>query len=108
MEKRGLERINETLDAEVVTNSTKYPGIIMNLSEQGVHMVTATTKDIVDIALEKMLKLKCSLPSGDDVDLECEVKWFNTKNSPYGVSFSIGMQIVQPPSQYLEYIRTLQ
>jgi len=108
MDKRGIERINDTLDAEVVANSGKYPGIIMNFSEQGVHLVTATTKDIVDIALEKMLKLKCSLPSGDDVALDCEVKWFNSKNSPYGVSFSIGMQILRPPSQYLDFIKTLQ
>ncbi len=107
MEKRDNSRIIDSLDAEIISGSGSYPGIIMNFSEKGLYIVTATANSIEDIAPSTALELKCNLPSGEKISLNCEVKWFQTKTSPHGISFSMGMGILDPPEGYKEFIRTL-
>ena len=107
MEKRHNSRIVDSLDAEIISGSVSYPGIIMNFSEKGLYMVTATANSVVDIAPSTALELKCKLPSGEKISLNCEVKWFQTKNSPHGISFSMGMGILNPPEGYKKFIQTL-
>jgi hypothetical protein len=106
-DKRRTSRIFESLDAEIISGSKSYAGIIMNFSEDGLYMVTATANTVVDITPSTILKLKCTLPQGKNVDMKCEVKWFQTKNSPHGVSFSMGMQIINPPKEYKKFIDTV-
>lgn len=107
MEKRSTKRIDDSLEAEIVLNGINYSGIIMNFSESGLYMVTATIYDVIDVPAHSKLGLKCKMPSGEAMDLHCEVKWFQTKQSPFGVTFSMGMEIMDPPFQYKEFIRTL-
>ncbi len=107
MDKRRFERVADSLDAEFVMKDTSYNGIIMNFSEKGLNLVTATLFDIANITSETLLDLKCKLPSGNTVDMNCEVKWFNQKPSPFGVSFSIGMEIKNPPLEYTEFVQTI-
>ena len=107
MEKRHGIRIVDSLDAEIISGGLSYPGIIMNFSEEGLYMVTATANSAVDIAPSTALELKCKLPSGEKISLNCEVKWCQTKTSPHGISFSMGMGILNPPAGYKKFIRTL-
>ena len=67
-------------------------------------MVTATANSIVDITPSTLLQIKCTIPSGEQIELKCEVKWFQTKPSPHGVSFSMGMEIINPPKVYKDFI----
>ena len=106
-EKRHARRITESLDAEIISGNSSYSGIIMNFSEDGLYMITATANTVVDITTSAILQLKCTLPSGKRVTIKCEVKWFQTKSSPHGVSFSMGMQIIDPPAEYREFITSL-
>ncbi|MEN8262710.1 MAG: PilZ domain-containing protein [Nitrospirota bacterium] len=108
MDKRRSKRIIESLEAEITLDGVNYSGIIMNFSESGLYMVTATVYDVMDVPNNSILGLKCTLPSGKAVDISCEVKWFHTKPSPFGVTFSMGMEIDDPPFQYKEFLRTLQ
>ncbi len=108
MEKRSFRRITENLDAEVFLDGISHSGIIMNFSENGLYLITATIYSIFDIARETLLELKCQLPSKEILNLNCEVKWFKKKNSPYGVTFSMGMEIIDPPLRYKEFVSTLQ
>jgi hypothetical protein len=107
MEKRRIGRLTDNLDAELISGEVNYSGIIMNFSEDGLNMVTATANNEVDIMPSTVLELNCKLPSGEKVSLSCEVKWFQTKNSPHGISFSVGMEILNPPLPYKEFIETL-
>jgi hypothetical protein len=107
MEKRRHKRIIDNLDAEITAGDITYAGIIMNLSEDGCYMVTATSNKDVELGNHLKLKLKCKLPSGKALNMNCEVKWFQTKTSPYGTSFSMGMEIINPPLKYKEFIRSL-
>ena len=106
MEQRTAERLSDSLDAKIIVGDSSYSGIIMNFSEKGLHLVTATLFDVVDIAAQTSLDLKCKLPTGEMVDINCAVKWFRPKPSPYGVSFSIGMEINDPPVQYKDFLKT--
>ena len=108
MDNRRCKRKIDNLEAEIVTDEICYSGIILNLSEKGLYMVTATKYSVDDIKPSKVLKMKCRLPSGGLLNMNCEVKWFRTKNSPYGISFSMGMEIIDPPVQYREFLKTLQ
>ena len=106
MNNRRSERINENLDAEIIAGGIHYPGIIMNFSEAGLYMVTATANSIVDISPSITVELKCTLPDGQALNMDCEVKWFQTKTSPHGVSFSMGMEIKSPPKEYEAFINS--
>lgn len=107
MEKRRAKRIVDNFDAVIISGKTTYSGIIMNLSESGLYMVTATSNKVVDISTASTLELKCKLPSGEELKMNCEVKWFQTKTSPHGASFSMGMEILNPPAKYKEFLTTI-
>jgi len=107
VEKRRNKRIIDNLDAEITTGNKTYAGIIMNLSEEGCYLVTATSNKDVGFSNHSRLKLKCKLPSGKALNMDCEVKWFQRKTSPYGTSFSMGMEIIDPPLKYKQFIRSL-
>ncbi len=107
MEKRKIERVVDSLDVEIVAGGVSYTGLVLNFSGDGMYMVTATTYDVVDIPPSSQIELKCKLPTGKGIIMNCEVKWFQTKPSPYGVSFSMGMEIKDPPQDYTDYLKTL-
>jgi hypothetical protein len=108
VEKRRYERIVDSLEAEITSGEKKYPGIIMNFSAEGVNMVTAVANTIVEISPSTIIQLKCTLPSGSKVRMDCKVIWFQTKLADHGVAFSMGMEIRDPPQAYKEYIETIQ
>ncbi len=107
MEKRNRERVPDSLDVEVIAGGVSYAGLVLNCSDEGMYMVTATTYDVVAIPPSSMFELKCKLPTGKGIVMNCEVKWFQTKPSPYGVSFSMGMEIKDPPQEYTQYLESL-
>ncbi|GBE03579.1 PilZ domain protein [bacterium BMS3Abin09] len=107
MEYRACERISDSLDADITLDGVNYSGIIMNYSEEGLFLVSATLYDVDDVDEKTEMEVRCILPSEEKVDLKCEVKWFNKKDSPYGVSLNMGMRILGPPEKYIEFIRGL-
>lgn len=107
MEKRRHRRLTENLDAEMVAGETMYAGIIMNFSEDGLYLVTATSNKFAEVDKHKGIKLNCKLPSGEALSMDCEIKWFQKKTSPHGTSFSMGMEIVNPPAKYRNFVKSL-
>ncbi len=51
------------------------------------------------------MEIRCTLPSEEKVNLKCEVKWSNKKDSPFGVSLNMGMKILDPPEKYMKFIK---
>ena len=97
MEKRTSKRISDSLDAEITVNGVNYSGIIMNCSEEGLFLVSATLYDLDEVDEKTEIEVRCALPSEEKVNLRCEVKWSNKKDSPFGVSLNMGMKILDPP-----------
>jgi hypothetical protein len=108
MEKRRSKRIIENLDAEMIAGDTLYPGIVMNFSEDGLYMVTATSNKFAEVGKRTGIKLNCKLPSGEALSMNCEIKWFQSKSSPHGTSFSMGMEIINPPAKYRKFVKSLE
>jgi hypothetical protein len=108
MGKRKYERILDSLDAEIVSGGKSYPGTIMNFSAEGLHMVTATANSIVEFAPSAVFQLKCTLPSGKRVSMDCKLIWYKTESTSHGVAFNMGMEIEDPPQEYKEFIHSHQ
>ncbi len=104
MENRKSERLTDSLDVEIVAGGVAYSGLILNYSEEGMYLVTATTYEVVDIPPSSKIEVKCKLPTGNEIKINCEVKWFQTKPTPYGVTFSMGMELIEPPQAYKDYL----
>lgn len=105
MEKRASERIADSLDAEVTLDGVNYSGIIMNYSEEGLFLVSATLYEVDEVDENAEMEVRCILPTEEEVYLRCKVKWCNKKDSPFGVSLNIGMKILDPPEKYKEFIK---
>ena len=105
MEKRVSERISDSLDAEITLDGVNYSGIIMNYSDEGLFLVSATLYDVDEVDEHTEMEIRCTLPSEEKVNLKCEVKWSNKKDSPFGVSLNMGMKILDPPEKYMEFIK---
>ena len=106
-EKRRASRIVENLDAEIISGGKSYKGLVMNFSETGLYMVTATADSEVDIAPSTLIDLKCNLSPDKNINLKCEVKWFQPKVSSHGVAFSMGMEILDPPGEYKKFVKDM-
>ena len=106
MEKRTSARKSDSLDAEITLDGMNYSGIIMNYSEEGLFLVSATLYEMGSIDENTEMEVRCTLPSDAKVKLRCEVTWSNKKDSPFGVSLNMGMKIFDPPEKYTEFIRS--
>ena len=105
MENRAYERISDSLDAEITLDGVNYSGIIMNYSEEGLFLVSATLYEVDEVDEKTEMVVRCVLPSEEQLNLRCEVKWCNKKDSPFGVSLNMGLKIIDPPEKYLKFIR---
>ena len=105
MEKRVSERKSDSLDAEITLDGLNYSGIIMNYSEDGLFLVSATLYNVDEVDEKTEMEIICTLPSEEKVNLNCKVQWSNKKDSPFGVSINMGLKIIDPPQKYTEFIK---
>ncbi len=107
MEKRRSRRINVNLKAERISGDEKYGVFIENISENGIHILTTASRDHVKYTAGTDLDLHFKLSDGKTLNLHCRVRWSCLKLPPNGLTDSIGLEIIEPPSQYIEFVRTL-
>jgi len=107
MEKRGAHRIKVKLNAERISGNHKYGVFIENISEKGIHLITTHTKSHAEYFPGKDVDLKFYLHPGKPVNLRCKIRWACTKMPPNGMTDSIGLEIIDPPKQYIEFVKTL-
>jgi hypothetical protein len=108
MEKRRHERRTAHLNAEFISSGLSYTGFIENISDEGMFMTTDPTKTAIDFTPAIPRTLKFQLPSGNTLKIQCDVRWFYMKTSTHGLIFTMGIKIINPPSQYIDFIKTLQ
>ncbi|UCD35535.1 MAG: PilZ domain-containing protein [Nitrospiraceae bacterium] len=108
MNKRRHKRFIITLNAQVVIGEKTYDGIISNVSEEGVSS-TITTYIKTDDAFspQKKIRLIFELPTGDLVELECEIRWY-LRPQEKGKNLMLGLYIMEPPVIYREWIQKFQ
>ncbi len=106
MEKRYSKRIIVTLKAELISHGINYKGFIENVSENGLYIVTAPTETPASFIPDMPCEIKFQLPSGEALNLHCKVIW-SYKTPPHGLTNSIGLEIIDPTSEYIESLKNL-
>jgi len=107
MEKRRSRRIKVNLKAERLSGDEKYGVFIENISENGIHIITTPSSEHRKYAAGIDIDLKFHLSSGETLNLRCKVKWADSKIPPDGLTDSIGLEIIDPPLKYIEFVKAL-
>jgi hypothetical protein len=106
MDKRTSKRIAVSLEAELISHDISYAAFIGNVSDRGLYTIITPLMNTIDYTTEPDLDIKLHLPSGESLGLSCKKRWSETI-SPHGKTIKIGLEIVNPPLKYKEYINTL-
>jgi hypothetical protein len=107
MEKRRSNRIKINLRAERISGDNRHGIFIENISENGINIIVANEKTLKEFLPGKDVDLRFRLSSGEALNLRCKVKWFCPDSQPDVLTESIGLEIIDPPPRYIEFVRTL-
>lgn len=103
-ERRRSRRLSVNLKAERLSCTNNCSVFIENLSEKGIHMITAPVKNPNLFVPGSAVELKLKTANGQTIKLQCNVKWAYD-NSPEDMTNSVGLEIIDPPGSYLEFIK---
>jgi hypothetical protein len=100
MERRQTKRIPVNLSAKIISEDNVFDGIIENMSEDGLeYFMTSFVKVSGNFIPARSIKLNFQIPSGEMLDLNCELIWF-LETSPE--EKLLGMKVLNPPLKYKE------
>ncbi len=105
MERRRSKRIKVHLKAERISCTDNCSVFIEDLSESGISMLTTNTKK-KNYVPGTEIDLELELSTGETMNLNCNVKWAYD-NSPEDPTNHVGLEIVDPPHKYMEFLKTL-
>ena len=112
-QEQRFKRYNVNLMSIVSSDSMNYAGFIQNASEEGLAYASHSfTPTINELSPKKIIELLLKMPSGETLKLDCEIKW-SAEHSTWSslrnyTLFKMGMKIIDPPSEYSQYVKTLQ
>lgn len=99
--RRKLVRISAVLNYQGIN----YPGMVENISESGLYMILAD-RNMVDLSISSVHNL--TLLSGEKrFKISCRTIW-SYPTPPYGLTTSVGMEIINPPTEFIEYLREIE
>jgi hypothetical protein len=102
--KKRPPRTFVNVEAELISNSVGYKGYIMNLSDDGLYVITTPTKSSIDFIPGNALQVKFQDHSGKTLNLHCEVEWLHIhKTPPSGLTNSMGIEILDTPQEYRDF-----
>jgi len=107
MERRRAKRISVNLKAQRISGDEKHAVFIEDISESGIHIITAPS-----VASKKYIPgmdiiVRLYISAKDKITLHCKTRWAYHKMPPEKDVDSIGLEIIQPPAEYIKFIRTL-
>lgn len=107
IEKRRSQRVAFRLEAESILGEKNYKGNIENFSREGVLKII-DGEEILGCSPGTTINVNFKVPSGETIDLTCEIKWLRiNSNMPFGVKHNLGMEIIDPPQEYTEFVESL-
>ncbi len=107
MEKRRFKRITVKLKAERISGNERQGVFIENISKNGINMITSPQKSHEQYLPGSDINLKLFFLSGETINLHCKVRWAIVKIPPNGLTDSVGLEIINPPLKYIEFVNTL-
>ena len=107
MERRTAKRVSVSLKAERISGDEKHSVFIEDISERGIHIITAPSAAIRKYVPGNEIDLKLELSSGSKILLHCITRWAYHKLPPEGEIDSIGLEIIDPPAEYIKLIQAV-
>ena len=107
MERRTSRRTSVSLKAERISGNKKYDVFIEDISETGIHLITAPSEANKKYIPGTEIDVRFMLPDGERIKLCCRIAWSFNRLPPEREVDSIGLEIMDPPLKYVEFIRTL-
>jgi len=106
MERRRSKRTSVNLRAERISGGRKDDVFIEDISETGIHLLTAPSSAFGKYHAGNEIDVRLALPLGESIVLKCRVVWSFRRMPPEREVDSVGLEIIGPPPRYLEFIRT--
>lgn len=107
MEERRSPRVDFRVKAESISKDKSYNGSIENFSREGMLKVIPNGR-IIKILPGTIIRVSFQTPSGETLNLECEVKWIRHHSDfPFGIKHHMGMEIQNTPQKYNEFVEGL-
>jgi len=103
-ERRRSRRVSVSLKAERLSCTNNCSVFIENLSDTGIHMITAPAKNPGLFVPGAAVDLKLKTANGATIKLQCNVKWAYD-NSAEDMTNSVGLEIIDPPESYLNFLK---
>jgi hypothetical protein len=108
LERSSLKIIDTKISAEITIDSKYYEGSIENISEEGLFEIVFPEIKVTDFTLKKNLRVTFHRPSGEDLNLKCQIIWLRlNRDNPARLKYCMGMEIISPPESYKKYVKTL-
>ena len=103
MEKRQSKRIIPDLDVVLVSRSLNYKGVIKNIADDGICINMHSDQNVSQLLKGLRFIVKFTLPSGEEIDLQCEVIRTHRQISDELESI-VAMKIIDQPPEYREFL----
>ncbi len=93
----------------LIVGDIRYAGNIINISTTGVAMYVNThfPEKTVDCKKGEILILEVQSPLGKPIKLKCQIKWLRFQHYSEGLTTSMGMEIINPPADFINLFNTL-
>jgi hypothetical protein len=105
-DKRIHHRIIVRLKAVLTFKDISYVGMIENISEHGLYMIALPINHGIDFSPGAIHEMKLRTFPGESVIMHCKIQW-SYKTPPYGLTNSVDMEVMDPPPEYREFLKTL-
>lgn len=96
-----------SLNAELIADDISYAGIVELISGNRIYLIGNPSSDSNYFHTGTEIDLKLQLSSGNEIKLPCKVTW-SYKTPPYGLTHSMGMEVLEQPREYIEFLNKLQ
>jgi hypothetical protein len=109
MENRSFQRIAVSIESDLIASDTSFSVVINNISETGIclNIISSQLKTSIHLRSETKLRLKFQIPSEEMLYLYCRVIWSYQVSTPVVIK-KVGLEIINPPSIFKKFVRTLQ
>jgi len=93
----------------LIVGDIRYVGNIINISTTGVAMYVNThfPDNTIDCKKGEILMLELQSPLGKSIKLKCQIKWLRFQHYSEGLTTSMGMEIINPPADFINLFNTL-
>jgi len=93
----------------LIVGDIRYVGNIINISTTGVAMYVNThfPDNTIDCKKGEVLMLELQSPLGKPIKLKCQIKWLRFQHYSEGLTTSMGLEIINPPADFINLFNTL-